>query len=234
MRTLEITLKIGCKNRCVYCPQDMLIKAYKGPIWMTDLDYATILSNTPDDVRIDFSGFCEAFLHEQAGSFMAKSILQGRSTVLYTTLVGFDQNQMNSIKDLTFSEVVFHEFEGVGFDKDDFMRKMELFRNNINSLSFRHVVLEPQWRWSRAGNVWDMEVKSGKFQCAFAGKEFDHNVVLPNGDVYLCCQDYGLKHRIGNLLNTNFDNLERLKINELSNKEDSDVICRKCELFRQI
>ena len=23
-------------------------------------------------------------------------------------------------------------------------------------------------------------------------KDFDHNVVLPNGDVYLCCQDYGL------------------------------------------
>ena len=29
---------------------------------------------------------------------------------------------------------------------------------------------------------------------------YDQNVVLPNGDVLLCCMDYAMKHRIGNLI----------------------------------
>lgn len=34
---------------------------------------------------------------------------------------------------------------------------------------------------------------------------YDHNVLLPNGDVVLCCMDYGLKHRLGNLLDPAMD-----------------------------
>ncbi|MGD0720920.1 MAG: SPASM domain-containing protein [Roseiarcus sp.] len=29
---------------------------------------------------------------------------------------------------------------------------------------------------------------------------YDHNVLLPNGDVVLCCMDYSLKHKVGNLI----------------------------------
>ena len=30
-------------------------------------------------------------------------------------------------------------------------------------------------------------------------------VLLPNGDVYLCCNDFGLRHKIGNLLVHDYD-----------------------------
>ena len=39
--------------------------------------------------------------------------------------------------------------------------------------------------------------------CSFT-RFYDQNVVMPNGDVYLCCMDYGLKHRIGNLLEQDY------------------------------
>ena len=77
-----------------------------------------------------------------------------------------------------------------------------------------------------------MEIKKGKFTCSFAGRQFDHNVVLPNGDVYLCCQDYGLTQQIGNLLTTRFEDLDRSAVIAASLQEDSDIICRKCELMR--
>jgi radical SAM protein with 4Fe4S-binding SPASM domain len=36
---------------------------------------------------------------------------------------------------------------------------------------------------------------------------YDQNVVLPNGDVYLCCMDYSLKHRMGNLFEQDYYSL---------------------------
>ncbi len=36
---------------------------------------------------------------------------------------------------------------------------------------------------------------------------YDRNVLLPNGDVYLCCMDYALKHKLGNLITDTYDSL---------------------------
>jgi Radical SAM superfamily/Iron-sulfur cluster-binding domain len=33
---------------------------------------------------------------------------------------------------------------------------------------------------------------------------YDHNVLLPNGDVVLCCMDYSLKHKVGNLIDNDY------------------------------
>ena len=62
---------------------------------------------------------------------------------------------------------------------------------------------------TRAGNVGLDDVrgqkisrapeKHGAVSCSFT-PFYDQNVCLPNGDVVLCCMDYSLKHRIGNLL----------------------------------
>ena len=61
-----------------------------------------------------------------------------------------------------------------------------------------------------------------------------HNILLPNGDVYLCCMDYGLTHKLCNLLTGDYRNL--FKKNEfrdierkLNNEKRGDVICRHCE-----
>jgi hypothetical protein len=34
-----------------------------------------------------------------------------------------------------------------------------------------------------------------------------HNVVLPNGDVSLCCMDYGLKHILGNIYEQEYEDI---------------------------
>lgn len=232
MRTLEITTKIGCKNRCVYCPQDKLLSSYSGDTYMGFQDFIRILDNVPKDVRIDFSGFCEPFLNVKSPHMMEYALKNGYHLVLYTTLVGFQPEYIRLLKDCIFDEIVFHHFEGVEFDEKQFNTYSELIRTTIQSRGFRTVILEPQWRWSRAGNVWDMKEKKGKFQCLYAGKDFDHNGVLPNGDVYICCQDYGLEHKIGNLFETKYDDLNRKVLRDLSDQEDSKIICRKCELIK--
>ena len=58
---------------------------------------------------------------------------------------------------------------------------------------------------SRAGSLSDREIEpppTPRHDAAVSCKStpyYDRNVVLPNGDVVLCCMDYNLKHIIGNL-----------------------------------
>jgi len=48
-----------------------------------------------------------------------------------------------------------------------------------------------------------------------------NNVLLPNGDVVLCCQDFGMKHVLGNLLENSYEDMipKPLSVFEL---------CKKC------
>jgi len=60
-----------------------------------------------------------------------------------------------------------------------------------------------------------------------------HNVVLPNGEVFLCCCDWSLKHRIGNLFENGYDSEEfrdaRQQVINLQDTFNSDLLCRTCE-----
>jgi radical SAM protein with 4Fe4S-binding SPASM domain len=233
MPTLEITTIIGCLNRCDYCPQDVLLKVYEGKKTMAFEDFKRILNNVPSNVQIDFTGFSEPFFNSESSQMMRYSLEQGYRTVLYTTLGGFTQEDANVLRGLHFNDLVFHIHKGIDLDK--FKEKRTLFESIVHPVN-RIAILDNDYGhvntpvWSRAGNVFGTMPQKGKFRCAFAGKLFDHNVVLPNGDVYICCMDYGLNHKIGNLFETKYDDLNRQSIVDLSESEGDYCICRRCEI----
>jgi len=226
MRALEITTYISCPNNCWYCPQGKLIERYEGKSQMTMSDLDQILQNTPKDVRIDFTGFSEVFCHPEGAKMILLAYSRGFNVVVYTTLVGFKAEDVNILRGVKFSEVVFHRYPG--YDEHKFAASKSLFVLNIQK--GRDAVIDDSNIWSRAGNAFDSENKMGPLHCLFAGKDYDHNVVLPNGDVYLCCQDYSLEQRLGNLYTQNFNDLDREKIRLLSYTDEILYICRNCEL----
>ncbi len=64
---------------------------------------------------------------------------------------------------------------------------------------------------------------------------FDHNTMLPNGDVVLCCMDYSRRHVLGNLLRQDYGDLfsgaemGRIRVGAMGVNDDNDeLICRKC------
>ena len=63
---------------------------------------------------------------------------------------------------------------------------------------------------------------------------YDHNVLLPNGDVVLCCMDYSLKHIIGNLLENTYEELylsnEMVRLMKENKKSEYSKcsICKSC------
>jgi len=88
--------------------------------------------------------------------------------------------------------------------------------------SVRHVFPEaPTYQmWSRAGNLLGESImkpellnRKDEYKSVYHGdqpmtcgclEKLYHNIMLPNGDVSLCCMDYGLEHILGNLLEQDY------------------------------
>jgi len=199
---LEITTYIDCPNKCSYCPQDTLLEAYKGVKVMSLDIFRRILANTPKDVDIHFSGFSELFYNSEALDFI-KEAKKEHEVVVYTTTKGMTDETVDALAHINFKEFVVHE------------------RGSIK-LPFPHtrVVIDDSNKISRGGHLWDRDENKGA-RCK-KSVEYRQNVVLPNGDVYLCCMDYGLEHKLVNLLEERFENL---------NRESKYNLCKKLEWY---
>jgi hypothetical protein len=67
------------------------------------------------------------------------------------------------------------------------------------------------------------------------GNNARYNILLPNGDVILCCMDYGLKNVLGNLLSMDYHDLftgEAFRKVSAGFKDPSlKTLCRSCTVF---
>ena len=106
--------------------------------------------------------------------------------------------------------------------------------------SVRHVFPDaPTYQmWSRAGNLLGESMmkpellnRKDEYKSVYHGEQpmtcgclekLYHNIMLPNGDVSLCCMDYGLEHILGNLLEQDYEDVI---------PEDNTCfnLCRFCE-----
>jgi radical SAM protein with 4Fe4S-binding SPASM domain len=108
-----------------------------------------------------------------------------------------------------------------------------LRKNEVNFQEF--------WIQDRAGNLNTEKVKkkiskpiitaaraSGKLQC----DRIYQNVLLPNGDVVLCCMDWSAEHVLGNLKRDRFEDLYRSetfrRVMRGLKDPDIDLLCRTC------
>ena len=69
---------------------------------------------------------------------------------------------------------------------------------------------------------------------------YDRNVLLPNGDVVLCCMDYNLTHILGNLLTQTYEEVmqgkplqDLIALNEAP-EFNKCSICKSCENVRRL
>ncbi len=93
--------------------------------------------------------------------------------------------------------------------------------------------------WNRAGNltkeekmkpirsqiweqVWHSPIVSEPRTCA-AEEGLYHGVMLPNGDVSLCCQDYSLQHIVGNLFTMDYEDV-------IPAPQSTFKLCESCEM----
>jgi radical SAM protein with 4Fe4S-binding SPASM domain len=252
--TLEITTVFPCAVSCRICPQDKWKGVYKGKHRLTFDDFCKLLENIPTEVRLDFSGFSEPFLNRDSSKMMRYAFQKGYQVVLYTTLVGFTANDAETIKDIPFAACTIHLPDDTNFkvtDEDKWFRSYDLFARSVEydnaiyhmgKLSPRvkkevHKICRPPIL-TRSNNVDTGVIHSlprhkGVIRCAISDNIFNQNVMMPNGDVYLCCMDWSLQHKLGNLFENSYEALhdseEYHRICKSMHDPAVETICRYCE-----
>ncbi len=261
---LEITSRIGCSVHCRYCPQDLLIKRYgkSHSTNVLALDtFKTCIDKTPQNLIVDFAGFAEPFLNPDIVSMMKYVAQSGRQMRLFTTLVGLTDGRLDEVLKLPFRYVVLHlpdckHFANIPItqeyihylqrvlnarkpDGSPFIDKAngqadpapEIFPYLKDITIYQNLI---DW----AGNISTKEVRSvsvvtGKIMCDYAVRQ-NHNVLLPDGTVVLCCMDWGMKHILGNLYTQTYEEIikgeeKKYICNAMANGEDGhELLCRKC------
>lgn len=95
--------------------------------------------------------------------------------------------------------------------------------------------------FNRAGNIHEQcdidsgNRKKGSIICRFCkGISLDKNVLLPNGQVLLCCMDYGIKFPLGNLIFQSFEDISegslKAQYRDMMIHDDgvNSILCRTC------
>jgi len=261
---MEITTRIGCQMMCTYCPQNKLIKAYsaKSSIFLMSFDnFKICLDKIPATTQIHFSGMAEPWLNPECTKMLIYAHEKGHKIIVYTTLIGMQPKDVELIKNIPFKIFKVHlpdteSHSRIQIDETYLKTLKKLTESNIQNISYMTMgtlcpqvkemvniqAVKPSFN-SRAGNIGaekDTEptkIKTGKIRCEASGNMLDHNVLLPNGDVLLCCMDYGMKHTLGNLLSDNYASLfngdEFSKIKNGLLNDSIDILCRKCIMAKE-
>jgi radical SAM protein with 4Fe4S-binding SPASM domain len=257
---MEICTTVGCRMMCSYCPQTTLLQAYRAgsePVRFMDMaTFELCLSKLPVKVGVCFAGMAEPFLNPLCRAMILRACERGHQISLFSTLSGASVEDIKAIShiafrhftvhlpdadrrmklpiDLQYLDVVQAVIERIkGFNMVVYGR----VHPEVQRVLGRHIDDSSGSLISRASTLKDREIpwKAGKLRCSACGPLVDHNILMPNGDVALCCMVYDLKHVIGNLIRDSYEDLfnsdeYKRVMRGLDGDESIDIACRRCEV----
>lgn len=244
---LEITTHIGCPIDCLDCPQALLRSVYKGRKTMDFEDFKKAIDKVPRGTRIDFSGMCEPFANKRCSDMILYAFEKGFPLALYTTLQGATLDDWERLKDVQYEVCTIHlpDMDGRSHFKltDEYYEVLRRWECSAYSCHgridervlpyIRHCFVIT-YMHDRAGNVEGRPHQSInpdiRLSCATSGRDMNHNVLLPNGEVITCCMDYGMTGRFGNLFKQSYEEVlmseNACRMRATLNQGES--ICRHC------
>lgn len=252
---LEITTRIGCRVACRYCPQERLVHAYKdrSPDRVMAVDtFQTCLKTVPTSVEVHFLGMAEPWLNPDCTAMVHYAHNKGHRLSVSTTLAGMSLSDIEAVEHIPFDVFILHAPDNAQQMRltvdDDYLERLErLVSGRMRHLSYKRFgdlhpaaadLLQgiPEMIWplmNRANNLSTEDgaqtpKKTGVISC----HRIRNNVLLPNGDVALCCNDYGLRHILGNLTTGAYENLfhgkEFRRVRRGMADPHAEILCRYC------
>lgn len=261
MLRLQITTKIGCTIACSYCPQDRFIKAYRkrsSNLSMSLDSFRTYIEGLPPEVAIWFAGMSEPWLNAECTEMLLYAHKRGHKISVFTTLTGMKSSDIDLLESVPFDFFRIHVPSDSGHENirinDNYLNVMDrISESKINTsfhchgrntnvkvkalLDSKKKAIEWVFTLERSGNLrikgrLNLPRRRGIIGC---GRNLNNNVLLPNGDVILCSNDYGMKHILGNIVSSGYDSLfngnEFIKIRKGQQDESIDTLCRYCQDF---
>lgn len=241
---------------CDYCPQKVHVRNYfqkSNTAKLSYNDFALMLDKVPRNVEIIFAGMAEPWLNPDCTDMVVAAHRAGFKVGVYSTLYGMTEYDVQVMASIPFMFFSLHlpDADGIMRLPIDlhYLKVLEMFHRLVPHNSMVVGKLHPyvekitgpvadhsKGLFSRAGNIKTLAInpKHGRLECSACGPKIDHNVLLPNGDVLLCCMDYAQQHVIGNLMTMKYEELfesaEYSKIMAGLNDENSEIACRRCEV----
>ena len=209
MDSIEITTNIGCPVACKkYCPQDVLLARYGQTNRMMTLDtFECILANTPKNVGFVFSGFSEPFANPDCIEMIKMAYKAGHPIELFTTFWGVSTEDVEELKAIKFRYFVLHLPDGSYMSAP----KTPNYENNVIEIrksipNLRTMCMNKGFETlNRENTVKNLTKVKPYSHCIMQRfSSFVSPVVTPDGKVYLCCNDFGLRNYVGNILTENY------------------------------
>ena len=242
---IEFTLTSACPVMCSYCPQKEYISAYtkvKGQRY-TSLDtFKKMLANVSNAINeVHFSGYTEAFLNPQWYQIVKYALQSQYEVSFYSTLYKASFEDIDNLTSFPIEKIVIHLKDDLQYrEKYIYIQKLCLERgieltfvySNIEGASIAKELVNTVRIniHSRAGNTSiNPSYLKGAVDCR--EQRYYCNVVLPNGDVHVCCMDFSLEYKIGNLLESSLESIQdsrELKAFIAEMRSHNDCVCNDC------
>ena len=225
-------------------------------------DFKIYIERVPRRVVLHFTGFAEPFLNPLCTDMIAYASRRGHPIYISTTLAGMTREDVRRLSQLTYYQFQIHlpsaeKLMNLTINDEYFALLSDLVSAGIiTDLHFHGNEVHPTvGAWlrkhgvnfqefsiqDRAGNLNTEKVEkkvlkpiitaakpSGKLRC----DRIYQNVLLPNGDVVLCCMDWSAEYVLGNLKRDRFVDLYRSETfgRVLRGLKDPgvDLLCRTC------
>ena len=261
--TTKIGCAVNCKYCPQGVLLKNYFKSGKEEKYMSFNTFKKCIDKMPINVLIEFAGFTEPFFNKECTEMILYAANRGHKVNLFTTLRGMNKQIFEKIKDVQFEEFVLHVPDNENNANipitEEYLELLDLIvsakkpngedyidyacaQGTIPSIIKEHLGENIRIFISlldRAGNM-DDEILfrkrdvSGCLQCE-TSSTINHNVLLPDGRVTLCAQDYGLKHILGNLLEASYEEVvygkEAKQVMKcMRDKNDKSILCRNCSL----
>ena len=231
-------------------------------------DFKIFLEKISANTILDWSGFVEPFLNPASIDMMEYADSKGFEQTLFTTLQGLDYESFERVLRIPFDEVILHTADSFGYANIPVTEQyLSMIKDIIAAkkadgspfLTGANCQFEPSEKVTaitagkvkiycemsdRAGNL-DNEDKrlvskhsSGKIRCS-RSRRLNHNVLLPDGSLVLCCNDFGMDYVLGNLNKDTYEDIQNSDImkkiiSEMNSDLDRSVICRNCMFAKRI
>ena len=235
-RTIEFTLAIplsGCVVKCLkYCPQEVIMKRYTSKVRSFSMDtFRTVLSHTPNNIGVIIAGATEPYINRLCTDMMKEVLRQGRHLKFYSTLWGATDNDIDELVRLDREYkgkviVQIHLPDGVVMKEPPTLNYPEHFFKLQTNLSN---ILLMSMKGAFKSNDRENTARGRNLHYRRYGHCDRANLclspfILPNGDTYLCCYDFGLRHKVGNILTDRYETLA----NYCLEREGKFELCRCC------
>lgn len=191
------TLFSPCSLRCLkYCPQDILAAKYKGEHSMLHKVFMQCLVNLPENTDLHFGGFGEPSLNHSFPDFVMIARELVKKITVYSTLSGLTLNSMKEMA-LHIDELIIHVPDGEVLKmpvNPDYEAVFFYAVTNIKNVGFS--IMNKRFMTNNRENIARGKPGKRRFGKCIQGIQ---PIIMPNGEAYLCCMDFCLTHKVGNL-----------------------------------